>query len=257
MSSTVEKKVRIIRNYVNGAFIEPANSGYIDVENPSTGEIIGSVPLSTAAEVNRTVEIAYEAYKGWSKTPVARRVSYLFKLYELMRDHEEDLARQIVEENGKSMPDALAEMKRAIENVEVACGMPVLQQGENIIGSSFDIDGEVIRLPLGVFGMIAPFNFPAMVPFWFIPYAIATGNTFIVKPSKQVPLTLQMVAEYFHEAGLPPGVFNVVNGDREVANALMEHRRIKGISLVGSTPVARQVARKCAESGKRYQAMGG
>ncbi len=257
MSSTVEKKVQVVRNFVNGAFVEPENGGYIDVENPSTGEVIAKVPLSTAAEVDRTVDIAYQAYREWSRTPVARRVSYLFKLYTLMRDHEEDLARQIVEENGKSMPDALAEMKRAIENVEVACGMPVLQQGDNIIGSSYDIDGEVIRLPLGVFGMIAPFNFPAMVPFWFIPYAIATGNTFIVKPSKQVPLTLQLIATYFEKVGLPPGVFNVVNGDRTVANALMDHPKVRGISLVGSTPVARQVAKKCAETGKRYQAMGG
>jgi len=257
MSTGIEKAVRIVKNYVNGEFVEPENSGYIEVENPSTGEVIAKSPLSTAAEVNRTVEKAYAAYREWSKTPVARRVSYLFKLYELMRDNEEPLARQIVEENGKSMPDAVAEMKRAIENVEVACGMPVLQQGDNIIGSSFDIDGEVIRLPIGVFGMIAPFNFPAMVPFWFIPYAIATGNTFIVKPSKQVPLTLQMIGEYFNEIGLPAGVFNIVNGDRVVANALMANPKVKGISLVGSTPVARQVAKTCAEQGKRFQAMGG
>jgi malonate-semialdehyde dehydrogenase (acetylating)/methylmalonate-semialdehyde dehydrogenase len=257
MSMAVEITHGAVKNYINGRFVEAENAEFLDVENPSTGEIIGRVPLSSPAEVKHTVDVAQEAYRDWSRTPVGRRVSYLFRLNEAMRAHEEELARQIAEENGKSIPDAVAEMKRAIENVEVACAMPVLQQGDNIIGSSFEIDGEVIRLPLGVFGMIAPFNFPAMVPFWFLPYAIATGNTFIVKPSQQVPFTIQRIAELVDEIGLPPGVFNVVHGDGRTGSSLIEDRRVKGVSLVGSSAVARQVAAQCAQAGKRFQAMGG
>lgn len=158
---------------------------------------------------------------------------------------------------GKSIPDAIAELKRVFENIEVACGMPVLQQGEKLIGSSFDIDGEVLRLPMGVFGMIAPFNFPAMVPFWFLPYAIATGNTYVVKVSKQVPCTMQLITEFIDQIGLPPGVFNLVNGDKEVANAIMDHPFVQGVSFVGSTPVCKQIAERCASHNKRFQAMGG
>jgi malonate-semialdehyde dehydrogenase (acetylating)/methylmalonate-semialdehyde dehydrogenase len=143
-----------------------------------------------------------------------------------------------------------------VENIEVACGMPILQQGDKVIGSSYDIDGEVLRLPLGVFGMIAPFNFPAMVPFWFAPYALATGNTYIVKPSEQVPMTMQAVTELIDQAGLPSGVFNIVNGDKTVSEALLDDPVVKGISFVGSTRVCRLVARKCAETNKRHQAMG-
>jgi len=227
------------------------------VDNPSTGEVIAQVPLSTEAETSRAIEAAQAAFPAWSQTPVARRVLYLYELLHILRGKEEEISRTLVEEMGKSLPDARAEMKRVFENVEVACGMPVLQQGDKLIGSSFDIDGEVLRLPLGVFGMIAPFNFPAMVPFWFIPYAIATGNTYVMKASKQVPGTMQMITKYIDQVGLPAGVFNLVNGDKTVANALMDSPLVKGISFVGSTPVARQVAEKCARTNKRFQAMGG
>ena len=250
-------ELRIVKNYVNGQWVEPENSGYLDVENPSTGEVIGKVPLSTTAEVERAINAAEAAYKHWSQTPVSRRVQPLYKLAELLRDNEEKIAQTLVEEMGKSLPDARAEMKRVLENCEVACGMPVLQQGDKLIGSSFDIDGEVIRLPLGIFAMIAPFNFPAMVPFWFLPYAIATGNCFIVKASKQVPLTMQLITEYIDQIGLPPGVYGLVNGDKAVAEAFMESPKIKGISIVGSTPTCRIIAEKCAKTNKRFQAMGG
>ena len=163
----------------------------------------------------------------------------------------------LVAENGKSLTDARAEMKRVFENVEVACGMPVMQQGDKLVGASFEMDGEVIRLPMGVFGMIAPFNFPGMVPFWFLPYAIATGNTFVLKTSKQVPMTMQLITQYIEDAGVPAGVFNLVNGDSVVADALMESPIVKGISFVGSTPVARIIADKCSKTNKRFQAMGG
>lgn len=249
--------LRIVRNYVNGRWVEAENSGCMDVENPSTGEVIGKLPLSTTAEVNRAIDAAAEAFSSWRDTPVARRVKPLFKLTELIRENEEKIARIICEEMGKSLPDARAEVKRVVENCEVACGMPVLQQGDKLIGGSYDIDGEVIYLPLGVFAVIAPFNFPALVPFWFLPYAIAAGDCFIVKTSKHVPLTMQLITEYIHQTGLPPGVYNLVNGDKAVAEAFLANPKIRGISLVGSTATCRIVAEQCSKSNKRFQGMGG
>lgn len=252
----ISKEVQLMKNYVDGKWVDPENSGYLNVENPSTGEILAKVPLSTTEEINRAIDSAARAYPGWSNTPVARRVRYLFELNELLRVNEDKLARTLVAEMGKSMPDSIAEFKRVYENIEVAAGMPVLQQGDKIIGTSFDIDGEVLRLPMGVFAMIAPFNFPAMVPFWFLPYALATGNTFIIKASKQVPMTMQLITEYLDKIGLPPGVFNLVNGDKTVAEAFLNSSKIKGISLVGSTNTCKTVAEKCAQTNKRFQAMG-
>ena len=246
-----------LRNYVGGKWIEPENSGYLDVINPSTGETLAQVPLSTKKAVDEAIDLAAEAYKTWSKTPVSRRVRYLFELNELLRANEEKIAKTLVAEMGKSIPDAVAELKRIYENVEVACGMPVLQQGDKIVGVSYGIDGEVLRLPMGPFAMIAPFNFPAMVPFWFLPYAIATGNTFLIKASKQVPMTMQMIAKYIDQTGIPAGVFSLLNGDRTVADAFMDNPKIKGVSLVGSTPTCKIVAEKCAKTNKRFQAMGG
>jgi malonate-semialdehyde dehydrogenase (acetylating)/methylmalonate-semialdehyde dehydrogenase len=255
--ATVMTEVTLLKNYIGGKWVDAEASGTVEVTNPSTGEVIAEVPLSTRAETNRAIAAAAQAFKTWGKTPVARRVQPLFKLSQLLRDDEERIARTLTRENGKSLTDARAEMKRVFENVEVACGMPVLQQGDKLIGGSFDIDGEVLRLPMGVFGMIAPFNFPAMVPFWFIPYAIATGNTFVLKTSKQVPMTMQLITQHMEDAGLPPGVFNIVNGDSVVADALMDSPIVQGVSLVGSTPTCRIVAKKCAETNKRFQAMGG
>ena len=246
-----------LKNYINGHWHDPDNTGYLPVDNPSTGEVIAQVPLSTEAETSQAIEAARQAFPDWSRTPVARRVLYLYQLLHVLRSKEEEISRTMVEEMGKSLPDARAEMKRVFENIEVACGMPVLQQGDKLIGVSFDIDGEVLRLPIGVFGMIAPFNFPAMVPFWFIPYAIATGNTCILKTSKQVPCTMQLITRYIDQTGFPPGVFNLVNGDKTVANALIDSPVVKGISLVGSTPVCRQVVERCVKTNKRFQAMGG
>ena len=248
--------LKILRNYINGKWVESESKKYLDVENPSTGEVLAKVPLSTTSETNRAIDAAEAAFKIWSNTPVARRVRPLFKLNELLRENEEILSRILVAEVGKSMTDARAEFKRIYENIEVACGMPVLQQGDKIIGSSFDIDGEVLRLPIGVFAMIAPFNFPGMVPFWFLPYALATGNTYIVKVSKQVPMTMQEIAKYIDICGFPLGVFNLVNGDKTVAEAFMDSSKVKGISIVGSTNTCKIVAQKCANTNKRFQAMG-
>jgi len=250
------KEVKVLKNYIGGKWRDPRNNGYLEVENPATREILAKVPLSTTKETNRAIDAAADAYPGWSATPVARRIRPLFKLNELLRANEEKLSRVLVSEMGKSIPDAIAEFKRVYENIEVAAGMPILQQGDKIIGTSFDIDGEVLRLPIGVFAMIAPFNFPAMVPFWFLPYALATGNTFVVKASKQVPMTMQIITEYIDQVGFPPGVFNLVNGDKTVAEAFMDSPKVKGISIVGSTNTCKIVAEKCAKTNKRFQAMG-
>lgn len=249
--------LKTVKNYIDGRWAEAQNASYLDVENPSTGKVIARTPLSTKEEANRAIEAAAEAYEGWSKTPVARRVKPLYKLVGLIEQNEEKIARTLVEEMGKSLPDARAEIKRTLENCEVACGMPVLQMGDILSGCSYGIDGEVLRLPLGVFAMIAPFNFPAMVPFWFLPYALATGNTYVVKASEQVPLTMQLVTELIDRTGLPPGVFSLVNGDRVVAEAFLEHPKVKGVSVVGRSATCRIIAQKCAASNKRFQAMGG
>ncbi len=251
-----EKDMRAIKNYVDGRWIEPEANGFLDVENPSTGEVLGRTPLSTAVEADRAIEAAAKAFVPWSRTPATGRVQPLYRLVDLVRTNEEKIASTITEEMGKSLPDSRAEVKRIFENCEVACGMPMLQQGDKLTGVSLGIDGEVIRLPLGVFTMIAPFNFPGMVPFWFLPYAIATGNTMVVKASERVPLTMQVIAELIDQIDLPPGVFNLVNGDRVVAEAFIAHPKVKGVSLVGATKTCRIVAEKCARVGKRFQAMG-
>jgi malonate-semialdehyde dehydrogenase (acetylating) / methylmalonate-semialdehyde dehydrogenase len=255
--SPVLTEVGVLKNYIGGRWVDADATGHLEVTNPSTGEAIAEVPLSTRADVDRAVAAAAEAYRTWGQTPAARRVAPLFKLVELLREDEEKIARVLTAENGKSLVDARAELKRAFENIEVACGMPMLQQGDKLIGASYDIDGEVIRLPMGVFGMIAPFNFPAMVPFWFIPYAIATGNTFVLKPSEQVPMTMQLITRYMEDAGIPPGVFNLVNGDATAATALIDNPAVEGVSVVGSSRTARMVAERCAQRNKRSQAMGG
>ncbi len=249
--------VRKLRNYINGEWREPEGCEWLDVENPSTGEIIARVGLSSTAETESAISAAKAAFPAWAATPVSARVALLFRLANLIRENEEPLSRSVAEEMGKSLPDARAEIKRTLQNVEVACGMPIMQQADKLVGAAPGIDGEILKLPVGVFTMIAPFNFPAMVPFWFVPYALATGNTFVVKPSKQVPCTMQTLAGYIDACGFPKGVFNIVNGDRVVAEAFMESPDVEGVSVVGSTPTARIIAENCARTGKRFQAMGG
>ncbi len=245
-----------LQNYVGGRWITPEHDGLLNVEQPGNGEVIARVPLSQPTEVDRAVAAARAAFPEWSATPVARRCGLLWELANRIRAETEDLARLITRENGKSLPDSRAEVKRALENTEVACGMPVLQQGDKLVGASYGIDGEVLRLPVGPFGMIAPFNFPLMVPFWFFPYALATGNTYVIKPSEQVPLSMTRVAEMIDRAGFPPGVFNVAHGDRRAAEALVASPDVKGVSFVGTSRVAQQIAARCAEANKRCQALG-
>jgi len=245
-----------LKNYINGKWVEADCSEYLDVTNPSTGEVFAKVPLSTAKNVEEAVNAASKAFEKWSRESVSKRTSYLFKLHSIMDEHEDELVEAICKEGGKTLVDGKAEIKRAVQNIEVACGMPMLLQGEKLQGIANEMDAEVIRQPIGVFAIIPPFNFPAMVPFWFLPYAIATGNTLVIKPSEQVPVTMQLIMGLIDKIGLPQGVINIVNGDKTVAEALTENKAIRGVSFVGSSKVARIIAETCSKNGKRYQALG-
>jgi malonate-semialdehyde dehydrogenase (acetylating)/methylmalonate-semialdehyde dehydrogenase len=246
-----------VRNYVDGKWVEPDVNEHVDVHNPATGKIIGRTPITSFKETNHAIEAAHAAFLKWRGVSASNRARPIFQLAELLRRHEEEISRTLTEEMGKSLPDARAEMKRTIENCEAACGAPVLQQGDKLIDAAAGIDGEVLRVPRGVYSMIAPFNFPAMVPFWFLPYAIASGNTFVIKPSERVPLTMQRITELIDQTELPAGVFNLVSGRLEVANAFIEHPEVVGVSVVGSSQVAQSVASQCVARNKRFQAMGG
>ncbi|MGI8897526.1 MAG: CoA-acylating methylmalonate-semialdehyde dehydrogenase [Pyrinomonadaceae bacterium] len=244
-------------NYINGRWQNSTAKQFADVINPATGETLAQVPLDGDADVAAAVESAAAAFPGWRRTPPGDRIQYLFKLKQLLEDRLEDLARLITMENGKTLTEARAEIRRAIENVEVACGIPILMQGYNLEDVARGIDEMMIRQPLGVVAAITPFNFPIMVPFWFIPYGIACGNTFIVKPSEKVPLSMQRVFELFEQLGLPPGVMSLVNGGKAVVDALLDHPTVRAISFVGSTPVAKYVYSRASANGKRAQCQGG
>lgn len=246
-----------IKNYINGEWQISSAANYLDVLNPATTEILGKVPLSPASEVDVAAKAAADAFMKWRRTPPGDRIQYLFKLKNLLEEHCEELARTITLECGKTLAESRGEMRRAIENVEVACGIPMLMQGDYLEDVARGIDEMMIRQPLGVTAIIAPFNFPGMIPFWFLPYAIACGNTTIIKPSEKVPLTLQKVFQLFDKTGLPKGVVNLVNGAKEVVDAILDHPTIRAISFVGSTPVARYVYSRAAANGKRAQCQGG
>ncbi|PYU29418.1 MAG: methylmalonate-semialdehyde dehydrogenase (CoA acylating) [Acidobacteria bacterium] len=228
-----------------------------DVINPANGEKLARVPLGAKKDVDAAVQAAASAFPEWRRTPPEERIQYLFKLKQLFERHLEELAQICTEENGKTLAESRAELRRAIENVEVACGVPTLMQGYNLEDVAAGIDEMMIRQPLGVVAAITPFNFPAMIPFWFLPYAIACGNTFILKPSERVPLTSQRAFEFIEELDLPPGVVNLVHGGKTVVDVLLEHPQVQAISFVGSTPVAKYVYAKAAAQGKRAQCQGG
>ncbi|PYU50257.1 MAG: methylmalonate-semialdehyde dehydrogenase (CoA acylating), partial [Acidobacteria bacterium] len=234
-----------------------AATEYVDVTNPATAEVLARTPLSTSADVDAAVQAAVDAFPAWRRTPPGERVQYLFKLKNLLEDQLDELARIITLENGKTFAEARAELRRAIENVEVACGIPIMMQGYNLEDVTPGVDEMQIRQPLGVVAAIVPFNFPAMVSYWFLPYAIACGNTFILKPSERVPLSMHRAFELLEKTGLPKGVVNLVNGGRDVVNALCDHPQVRAISFVGSTPVAKHVYTRSAASGKRMQCQGG
>ena len=246
-----------LRNYVAGEWQAAAANESIPVSNPATGEIIAAAPLSGAADVDRAVRAAMEAYQKWRRTPPGDRIQPLFRLKTLLDAQVKELGRLITEECGKTLVEAEAEVKRAIENVEVAAGIPTLMQGSNLEDIASGIDEIMIRQPVGVVGVITPFNFPGMVPMWFLSYAIACGNTVVIKPSEKTPMTMGRIAQLFEEAGLPAGVLNVVHGGKDAVDAILDHPDVRAISFVGSTPVARYIYQRAAANGKRAQAQGG
>nr|WP_281255584.1 aldehyde dehydrogenase family protein [Natrinema ejinorense] len=246
-----------LRNYANGQWTEITGSNGQDIVNPATGETLGHVPFSDEANVDRVVGDALEAFQDWQSTPVEERIQPLFEFKQLLEEHESDLAELVVQEHGKTLAEARGEVRRGIENVEVACGIPSMMQAGNLAHAAPEIDESAVRQPLGVFTAITPFNFPAMIPLWFLPYAVATGNTFILKPSEQDPLTARLIFQLIDEAGFPDGVVNMVHGGPEAVNALLDHDDIAGASFVGSTPIAKHVYERGAKNGKRVQAQGG
>ena len=246
-----------LKNYINGQWVDSNSDQFSNVVNPATQEVLALVPFGTGKDVADAAASAHNGFQEWRNTPVSKRVQYLFKLKTILEDNLDDIARTIVLESGKTFLEAKAEMIRAIENVENACGMPAMMQGEFSEDIAKGIDEYMIRQPLGVCACIAPFNFPGMITFWFLPYALACGNSYIIKPSEKVPLTMTKIVALMEKLDLPKGVLNLVQGGREVVDALLEHPVIKGISFVGSSNVARHVYAKGAANGKRVQAQGG
>jgi len=246
-----------LHNFIGGAWTPSRATELLDVHNPATGEVIARTPLSTGADVDAAVAAAKKAFPAWRDTPVLARSRLLFRFRELLEAHFEELAGTVTREHGKTLEESRGSVRRGIECVEVACGAPSLMTGYGLENVGPGVDCQAIRQPLGVCAAIAPFNFPAMVPMWFLPFAIATGNTFVLKPSERVPLTQRLVARLLEECGFPPGVANLVHGGREAVEAICDHPDVRAVSFVGSTPVARAVYRRGTHAGKRVQALGG
>ena len=253
LAEPIREAVRL-KNYIGGEWVEPETEEYRKVINPATMRAIAEAPVSGEGDVERAVEAALEAYKGWRRTPPLRRIRLLFRLKELLEEHFEEISCICTMEHGKIIREARGEVRRGIENVEVATGIPSLMMGYNLEDIAEGIDEYVIRQPLGVFACIAPFNFPFMIPLWFMPYAVATGNTYIIKPSPWTPICQSRLLELIEEAGFPPGVVNLVYGDVEASQALLRHPDVRGISFVGSTKVGRIIYSEGAAHGKRVQA---
>jgi malonate-semialdehyde dehydrogenase (acetylating)/methylmalonate-semialdehyde dehydrogenase len=246
-----------VQNFVGGEWITPTGEDGQDVVNPATGESIARVEFSSSTDVDAAVEAGQEAFESWRKQDVEARIQPLFRYKQLLEDHQDELAELLVQEHGKTRGEAMGELRRGIENVEAACGVPTLLQSGHVQNAAPNIDETAVRQPLGVFAAITPFNFPGMIPLWFMPYAVATGNAFILKPSERDPLVPQRLVELAQEAGFPDGIVQLVNGGVDTVNAILEHDGIEGISFVGSTPVARTIYEKGAANGKRVQAQGG
>lgn len=244
-------------NYVDGEWRLSTATEVLGVINPASGKVLAKVPLSPIEEVDQAAQAAAQAYKHWGHVPPTQRIQYLFKLKDLLEENFDELSRTITLENGKTFKESQGEMRRAIENVEVACGIPTMMQGGILEDIAAGIDEFMIRQPVGVCAIIAPFNFPGMIPFWFLPYALACGNTVIVKPSEKTPITMQKVFRLFEEAGFEPGVINLINGSADTVNAILDHPLIRAISFVGSTAVARHIYSRASVNGKRVQAQGG
>lgn len=251
--------MEVLKNYINGSWVESKAKTTIDVLNPASQEVLAKVPYGaeTVADVEVAIDAAADALKEWRDTPVMRRVQPLYKLKQLIEDNKNEIARLITLECGKSFVESVAEMQRGIENIETACATPTLMQSEFSENVATGIDEFMIRQPIGISACIAPFNFPGMIPFWFLPYAIACGNSFILKPSEKVPLTMMKVFELIDQLDVPKGLINLVHGGKESVDALLDHKEVKAISFVGSTPVARYIYERGAANGKRVQAQGG
>jgi malonate-semialdehyde dehydrogenase (acetylating) / methylmalonate-semialdehyde dehydrogenase len=246
-----------LKNYIGGAWVEASTDKYIPVHNPATCDLIAECPDSTRADVDKAVAAAKEAFDEWRSTPVLSRAQYMYRFKNLLEDRFEELSKMVVEENGKTRDEARGEVRRGIESVDFATSVPALMRGYRMEDVSSGIDETAERQPIGVFAAITPFNFPAMVPLWFLPTAITTGNTFVLKPSPQTPVSMDILFDILDELGLPEGVVNLVQGGTESSIAVMEHPDVVGVSFVGSTPVARIVYETCAKHGKRVQAQGG
>lgn len=248
-----------LKNYINGKWVDSVAEETIDVINPATGELLAKVPFgkSTASDVDAAVTAAHQAYLQWKDVPVLRRIQPLFKLKQLLESNRDEIARLITLECGKTLAESVGEIQRAVENVEVAAGAPMLMQSEFLENVATGIDEYMVRQPLGVTSCIAPFNFPAMISFWFLPYAIACGNSMIVKPSEKVPLTMMKIFELIAQLDLPDGLLNMVHGGKHSVDAILDNPDIKSVSFVGSTPVAKYIYSRGTANGKRVQAQGG
>jgi malonate-semialdehyde dehydrogenase (acetylating)/methylmalonate-semialdehyde dehydrogenase len=247
----------ILQNYVGGKWTASQASDFVNVHNPALGAVIAKAPLSTRADLDAAVQAAEKAFPAWRDTPVVQRARAMFRFVALLEQHFEDLARTVTTEHGKTIDEARGSVRRGIECVEVACGAPSLSMGYGLEQIAGGVDSHVFRQPLGVVAAITPFNFPAMVPLWFLPFAVATGNCIIVKPSEQVPLSARYLFRLLEQCNLPPGVVSLVNGGREVVEGICDHPGIRAVSFVGSTPVARAVYQRATHTGKRVQALGG
>jgi malonate-semialdehyde dehydrogenase (acetylating)/methylmalonate-semialdehyde dehydrogenase len=248
-----------VSNYVGGEWVTTGSNDGEAVVNPATGEELTEVTFTPKSEVDETVAVASEAFETWRQVPPVERTQYLFDLKRELEARSEEIAQALSREHGKTIGEARGEVRRGVENVEVAAGVPnMLREGSGAVEDvATEIDEYAVRQPLGVFAAIVPFNFPAMIPLWFLPYAVATGNTFVLKPSERVPLSSQLIFEAVDAAGFPDGVVNLVNGSADTVNALLKHDGIEGVSFVGSSGVARHVYETAAISGKRVQAQGG
>ncbi len=244
-------------NYIGGEWRRPAGHEHLDVRNPATAQVIAHVPMTPREEVDRAVRTGMEAFAEWRHTPVEDRIQPLFRLKVLLEEHIDELAQTITNECGKTKGEAIGEVRRGIEDVEVACGTPILMQGHNNEDIARGIDEHMIRQPLGVVAAITPFNFPGMIPLWFLPYAVATGNCFLLKPSEKVPMATQVLFRLLERAGFPKGVVGLVNGGKDTVDAILDHPGVRAVSFVGSTPVARYIYSRATANGKRAQCQGG
>jgi malonate-semialdehyde dehydrogenase (acetylating)/methylmalonate-semialdehyde dehydrogenase len=245
-----------VENYVGGEWTAPSADGQ-NVDNPATGAAIARVGFSSEADVDEAVATAQAAFEDWHRRPVEERIQPLFEFKRLLEEHQNELAELLVEEHGKTFSEAKGELRRGIENVEVACGIPTYMQAGHVENAAPGIDETAVRKPLGVFAAVTPFNFPGMIPLWFLPYAVATGNSFVLKPSEQTPLTAEYLFDLIDEASFPDGVVQLVHGSVDTVNTILEHDGIEGVSFVGSTPVAKTIYETAAANGKRVQAQGG